>query len=121
MKYSHVFLGLGSNIGDRKIFLQRAIEELCRSSKVKQLNASSIYETEPLYNPDQGYFFNMIVEIETDFEPLKLLHYSKEIELKIGKEFNVPKNSPRKIDIDIEFFHYKMINTKDLTIPHPLL
>jgi len=121
LKYFHVFLGLGSNIGDREAFLFRAIVELCKSSKVNQLNASSIYETEPLYNPDQGYFLNMIVEVETDFEPLKLLHYCKEIELKIGREFNVPRNSPRKIDIDIEFFHYKMINTKELTIPHPLL
>jgi len=121
LKYSHVFLSLGSNIGDREVFLLRAIEELCKSSKVNELNASSIYETEPLYNPDQKYFLNMIIEIETDFEPLKFLHYCKGIELKIGREINVPRNSPRKIDIDIEFFHYKMINTKELTIPHPLL
>lgn len=121
MKHPCVFLGLGSNIGDRKKNLFRAIEELCRSDKISQLNTSSIYETEPLYNPDQRYFFNMVLEIETDCEPLELLHYCKEIELKIGRKFNTPRNSPRKIDIDIEFFHHKLVNIEELVIPHPHL
>lgn len=121
MKYSQIFLGLGSNIGNRNNFLFTAIAGLIKSPEINVRNISSTYETKPLYNFDQGDFLNLVVEIESDYEPYELLLYCRNIESKMGRRFNIPRNSPRNIDIDIIFFNDRMVSTEQLTIPHPRL
>jgi len=113
-----VYLGLGSNIGDKKRNITNAlclISEICEVKK-----KSRMYLTEPIGNIEQDWFLNCVVEIETEIEPKQLLSCFKSIERKLGRAKNV-KNGPRIIDIDILFYGNKIVTTKNLVIPHPLL
>jgi 2-amino-4-hydroxy-6-hydroxymethyldihydropteridine diphosphokinase len=121
MKYSSVFLGLGSNVGDREHYISEILLNFEGYSDLLIVKKSSIYETEPLYNRNQRYFLNLVVEVETNLNPFELIKYCKEVEVKLGRRFNTPKNSPREADIDILFFGDKIIDTGELTIPHPHL
>ncbi len=112
------YLGLGSNLGERKANLNRALEYL--SQKLKITRVSSVYDTEPVGNPDQSRFLNMVCQVETTIGPESLLVLAKGIEQKMGR---LPGkiNSPRPIDIDILFYGNQVINTPGLVIPHPRL
>ena len=80
---------------------------------------SSIYETEPLHNTNQAYFFNKVIEIQTKLNPYKLLEKVKSIESIMGRDLNNSHNSPRIIDIDILVFDDLTINSDKLILPHP--
>ena len=110
-----VYLGIGSNLGNREANLDRAIEMLSERMKVGKV--SSIYDTEPLDNPDQPRFLNMVCEISTRLTPEGLLVLAKGIESKMG---GVSKTGqPRTIDIDILLYGDVVMDTPDLVIPHP--
>ena len=111
-----VYLGLGSNLGDRKENLDRALEYL--SQRLRVIGKSSVYDTEPMENPAQPRFLNMVCQAKTTLKPEDLLTLAKGIEKKIGRLPSRP-NSPRPIDIDILFYGDKVINTPELKIPHP--
>lgn len=106
------YLSLGSNVGDRRANLMRALSEL----KVKRV--SSIYETEPVGPVEQDWFLNCAVEIETDLEPLQLLCQLQGIERSLGRTRTVP-GGPRTLDIDILFYEDLVMETPELTLPHP--
>lgn len=115
-----VFLGLGSNLGDRLSHLQAAVNYLdLRAGRV--VNISRVYETAPMYIEDQPPFLNAAVEIETFLGPIELLRTVKQIEREIGR-IERGKNAPREIDIDLlacsseQEFH-----SEELTLPHPML
>jgi 2-amino-4-hydroxy-6-hydroxymethyldihydropteridine diphosphokinase len=110
-----IYLSLGSNLGDRAENLRRAIEELHGVRRV-----SSVYETQPADVPDQAWFLNCVVKIETDQEPLELLHTLQAIEQRLGRVRTVPRG-PRTVDLDILFFGDTVMETPELTIPHPRL
>ena len=110
------YLGLGSNMGDRSDNLDRALELL--GQRVKVAPVSSTYDTEPVGNPDQPRFLNLVCGISTRLEPVGLLTLVKGIESKLGRQPSKP-NSPRPIDIDIIFYGDLILNTPKLTIPHP--
>ncbi len=110
-----VYLGLGSNLGDREENLKRAREFL--SERLKIVKCSSVYDTEPVGNPNQPRFLNMVCETRTTLSPLGLLIVIKAIENKLGR-MPGPPNSPRTIDIDILFYGDKVMDTPQLTIPH---
>lgn len=112
------YLGLGSNLGDRKGNLDKAIEYL--SQRLRLTKKSSVYDTEPMENPEQPRFLNMVCQVKTMLKPEDLLVLAKGIERKMGRVLGKP-NSPRTIDIDILFYGGEVINTPDLTIPHPRL
>lgn len=114
-----VYLGLGSNIGDRHKNLQRALEILRQRMKI--LEQSSIYDTEPMGNPHQPRFLNMVVQLETYLEPDKLLALLKGIETKMGRVIPSQPGSPRPIDLDILLYGERIWNSPALTIPHPEL
>ncbi len=114
-----VYLSLGSNLGDREASLLRALEYL-NTSGVRVVRQSSIYETEPQDFRDQPWFLNMVVEIETALSPAELLGRIHEIEGEMGRKRIVAKG-PRTIDIDILFYGNVVIETPELTIPHPRL
>jgi 2-amino-4-hydroxy-6-hydroxymethyldihydropteridine diphosphokinase len=114
-----VYLSLGSNVGDRETHLARARERLT-SDDTHILRASSIYETEPRDVPDQSWFLNQVVEIETDLFPKQLLARVQKIELALGRLPTRPKG-PRTIDIDILLYGDTILSNPGLEIPHERL
>jgi 2-amino-4-hydroxy-6-hydroxymethyldihydropteridine diphosphokinase len=113
-----VYLCLGSNLGEREENLCQALTLL--SAKVNLEEASSVYETEPVGFKDQPLFLNMVCRITTDLPPEELFHLIKDVEPRMGRIPSFP-NAPRIIDIDILFYDTKIMETKNLTIPHPRL
>ena len=113
---SDVYLGLGSNLGDRMGNLRLAVERLSEKVTVKGL--SSAYETAPVGYEEQPAFLNAALSGTTELEPLGLLEYVKRIEDDLGRRPSF-RNAPRPIDIDILFYGDRVIHTAELTIPHP--
>ena len=111
-----VYLGLGSNVGDRKQNLDRAISLLSERLNVEKV--SSVYDTAPEINPDQPRYLNMVVLAHTTLDPQVLLSLLKGIESKLGRVPSAPY-SPRPMDIDILFYGKEIIDSPALTIPHP--
>jgi 2-amino-4-hydroxy-6-hydroxymethyldihydropteridine diphosphokinase len=112
-----VYLALGSNLGDRRANLDRAVE-LLGEAGVQVLRCSSIFDTEPRYLADQPRFFNQVIECETSLFPRQLLAITRGIEHSMGRKPAAP-NGPRLIDIDILLFAKSIVNTPGLVIPHP--
>lgn len=113
-----VYLGLGSNLGDREGNIAEALRRL--SEKVHIEAVSSIYETEPVGYKEQPWFLNAACMGETELEPEELFGFAMGIEREMGREKRV-RWGPRIIDIDILFYDDLVLNTPDLTIPHPRL
>lgn len=113
-----VYLGLGSNLGDRIGNLSAAVEAVSRELRINQL--SPIYETEPWKVAPQPKFLNMAVEAQTALSPSGLLDYVKNIERLIGRVAAAP-GQPRVIDIDILLYGDLVMDTPSLAIPHPRL
>ena len=114
-----VFLGLGSNLGDRAYYLKGAISALA-SSTIKIVAMSGIYETEPWGVMDQPLYWNQVIEVDTTLEPLELLHVCQEIELQLGRERKVHWGS-RTIDIDLLLYDNRVSESEELRLPHPYL
>jgi 2-amino-4-hydroxy-6-hydroxymethyldihydropteridine diphosphokinase len=112
-----VYLGLGSNVGDREQMLQSAIDQL-HSPDLRIVRLSSVYETEPQERRNQRWFLNMAVEAATDLFPRQLLARIAKIEQQLGRR-RMAANGPRTIDIDILFYGNSVVGTAALTIPHP--
>ena len=110
-----VYLGLGSNMGDRQDNLDRALDLL--SQRLRMGKISSIYDTEALGDTDQPRFLNLVCQAHTRLEPAGLLALVKGIERKLGR---VGKSgTPRPIDIDILLYGEQVTQTPELVIPHP--
>lgn len=110
-----VYLGLGSNMGDRQKNLDTTLELLAQRMKLGKI--SSIYDTEPVGVPPQPRFLNLVCQAFTRLEPKALLTLAKGIEVRLGRSGN--SSSPRPIDIDILLYGNTVINTSELVIPHP--
>ena len=113
-----VYLGLGSNMGDRQDNLDRALGFLSPRLRIEKV--SSVYDTEPIGNINQPHFLNLVCQVYTRLAPSELLTLAKGIEKKLGRVFGRP-NTPRPIDIDILFYGDQVIETPELVIPHPRL
>ena len=113
---SRVYLGLGSNIGGKEANVSRALKLL--PDQVTVTEVSSIYESEPVGFKDQPWFVNAVCSAYTDLSAPQLLDYVKNIEGQMGRMMSF-KDGPRVIDIDILFYGDQVIDTPDLTIPHP--
>ncbi|MDD5287728.1 MAG: 2-amino-4-hydroxy-6-hydroxymethyldihydropteridine diphosphokinase [Dehalococcoidales bacterium] len=118
LKPVKIYLGLGSNIGDRWLNLRQALFML--SQKMWLARVSPVYDTAPVGNTNQPRFLNLVCEATTPLTPMELLTLIKGIETAIGREPG-PPNSPRPIDIDILFYGNQTVNTPELIIPHPRL
>ena len=116
---STVYIGIGSNLGDRQRNCLRAIE-LMKQSGLSVTKQSSVHETAPWGLTGQPAFLNMAAEIETGLAPLELLGLLKKIEKDMGRQETV-KWGPRIIDLDILLYNDITMNTDTLTIPHPLM
>ena len=141
---NRVYLGVGSNLGDRFRNIWKAIHILCQSndgeqngidgSVVRMVRSSFLYETAPMYVTDQPSFLNGVVEVETDLEPADMLRRIKEVENQLGRNLNSgTRNGPRPVDLDILLYetrdavssgnntgHWKsrVIRTSKLVVPH---
>jgi 2-amino-4-hydroxy-6-hydroxymethyldihydropteridine diphosphokinase len=114
-----VYLSLGSNVGDRHQHLKRALERLA-AEDVQIVRTSALYETQPRDVPDQAWFLNQVVEIETSLLPMQLLGRTQKIERALGRIPTRPQG-PRVIDLDILFYADSVVATPGLDIPHPRL
>ncbi len=114
------YLGLGSNIGNRKENMLKAKSALNSSSQVNVLQSSTIIETDPVGNTNQPKFLNCVLKIETNLKPAELLTKCLEIESKL-RRIRIKKWEPRIIDIDILLYGDKIIKEDYLVIPHPEL
>jgi 2-amino-4-hydroxy-6-hydroxymethyldihydropteridine diphosphokinase len=111
------YLGLGSNVGDRRENLQAAIE-LLWAHDVVPLASSSVYETEPVGEVlDQREFFNAVLRVETELEPEPLLDACKAVEKALGRVVTV-RHGPRPIDVDLLLLESKTYSSERLTLPH---
>jgi len=111
------YIGIGSNVGDKLGFCQKAISLLC-SHDVALTAVSSLYETEPTDYLHQEWFYNAVAAISTTLSPILLLQRCQEIELSLGKNIEIPKG-PRTIDLDILFYQDAVIHASGLIVPHP--
>jgi 2-amino-4-hydroxy-6-hydroxymethyldihydropteridine diphosphokinase len=114
-----VYLSLGSNVGDRDKLLARTLERLA-SDDIRVVRVSSVYETEPRDVPDQPWFLNQVVEVETSLFPKQLLARLQKIEIGMGR-VRMEARGPRTVDIDILFYGNAIVSTPGLEIPHPRL
>lgn len=112
------YLGLGSNIGDKKAHLKDALTSLAALGTIRK--RSRFYSTEPVGFKDQDWFLNCAIEIDTILDPQDLLTSIKSIEQRLGRR-KTRRNGPRLIDIDILFYDDQTIDTPTLTVPHPRL
>ena len=113
-----VFIGLGTNLGDRQHNLEVARDTLTR--KLEILRESSVYETAPWGYLDQPAFLNQVLEAQTELSPLKLLSFLKDTEKELGRQENF-RYGPRMIDLDLLFYGDRIIHTPQLQVPHPRL
>jgi 2-amino-4-hydroxy-6-hydroxymethyldihydropteridine diphosphokinase len=113
-----VYLSLGSNVGDREAQLRDAQARLAAAGRV--VAASSLYETEPVEFTQQPWFLNFALALETSMTPQQLMAAILCIEEEMGRR-RVQKKGPRPIDIDILLFDKVILDSTDLTIPHPAL
>ncbi|MCX5665850.1 MAG: 2-amino-4-hydroxy-6-hydroxymethyldihydropteridine diphosphokinase [Candidatus Omnitrophica bacterium] len=112
------YIGVGSNIGDRRKFIDSSIEELNKVRGVNVTRVSSIYETLPVSDIPQGKYLNGVIEIETGIGPKALLKELNRIEESLGRRRTI-KNAPRTIDLDILYYGDESVNEEDIVIPHP--
>lgn len=112
-----VFLGLGSNLGDRFKNLEQAFYALAGHPQLAIIDQSSIYETEPVGVVDQEKFLNMVVAIATELTPQELLTYVNEVEESLGR-VREERWGARTIDIDILMYGDEIVDEDNLVIPH---
>lgn len=112
------FLGLGTNIGDRKKNLEQAVAALNRLPQTKVEKISAFYETTPVGYADQADFLNICVKLSTGLSPNALLGACLGIEAAFGRERPF-RNAPRVLDIDVLLYDTAARDTPELTLPHP--
>jgi len=115
---SIAYIGLGSNLNDKMANLNKPIELIEQDSRINVLKRSSVYQTEPVGIKDQPFFLNMVLEVETQISPFELLHFLQDIERKMGRK-REKKWGSRKIDLDLLLYEDQVINSAELTLPHP--
>ena len=119
MRPDRGYLGLGSNIGERRGNLEAAVARLGEHG-VRVLRSSSTYDTEPVgLVLDQPDFLNACVEIETELEPSELLAACKEVEREVGRAAGGVRHGPRMIDVDVLLLGDRRYSSDRLTLPHP--
>ena len=112
------YLSLGSNVGNREAQLLEAQQRLGKLGRVNRV--SSTYETEPVEFTDQPWFLNAALALETNQTPQELMHSILRIEREMGRE-RLQKKGPRTIDIDILLFGDSIVDSGEVTIPHPAM
>lgn len=114
---TNIFLGLGSNKGDRLGFLKTAVNKINSDENTKVEAFSSVYETEPYGCKEQNFFLNAVIKISSERTLKELCPWIKALEREIGR-IEGPKWGPREIDIDLLFYNDSIYSDERLTVPH---
>jgi 2-amino-4-hydroxy-6-hydroxymethyldihydropteridine diphosphokinase len=113
------YLGIGSNLGNRRKNIRLAMKKINALKGTEVIKLSKVIETKPVGGPiAQGKFLNAALKIRTKLPPLSLLKNLKDIEKELGRKKTV-RYGPRTVDLDILFYGDKIINSKNLKVPHP--
>jgi 2-amino-4-hydroxy-6-hydroxymethyldihydropteridine diphosphokinase len=115
---STAFIAIGSNIGDRLQYIRDGVKQIHSHDKIKVVNASSIYETDPVGYTDQDSFLNMVIQVETALGAYELLDELLLIEKNLGRKREI-KWGPRTLDLDILLYNQENIESEKLIVPHP--
>jgi 2-amino-4-hydroxy-6-hydroxymethyldihydropteridine diphosphokinase len=115
------YIGIGSNVGDRRAFCRKAIRALDTSDGITVTRVSSLYETAPVGGPPQRSFINIVARIDTELDPRALLESLQRVEQRLGREPSDIRWGPRVVDLDILLFGSEKVSEPDLEIPHPRL
>jgi 2-amino-4-hydroxy-6-hydroxymethyldihydropteridine diphosphokinase len=115
-----VFVGLGSNLGERESMIRLALEDLSRLPGTQLVRASSLYDTEPVGEVDQPNFLNAVAQLETGLSARQLLWNLHLIEKRLGR-VRTRRWGPRTMDLDLLFYGDEVIEDPDLRVPHPEL
>ena len=107
------FLGLGSNLGEKEIFLREAVDSFQNLKAV-----SGIYETEPVGGPDQDSYLNIVIELDTDLGARELLEHAQMLEKRANRKREI-RWGPRTLDVDVLWVEGEKVNEPDLIVPHP--
>jgi len=114
-----IYIQLGSNMGNRKSYIEKSMQEI--EQEVGNIICSSkIYESSPWGVTNQNHFLNSVIKVESKLAPYVLLEKLQEIENNSGR-IRKEKWGERSIDLDILFYNFEIINTKNLKIPHPYI
>lgn len=119
MEYN-CYLGIGSNLGNKKYYLDEAVRNLQNCPQIKVVAISKYYESEPFGVKDQPMFLNAVVKIKTTLSPFDMLSFIAEIENRYGR-VRAKRWGPRTLDLDILLYDKLTVSTPELTIPHPYL
>ena len=114
---TRAFLGMGSNLGDRRSYLRQAVVWLESLPQIEVVAVSPVYETEPIGGPDQGAYLNLVVELATTLAPRELLLRCLEAEQLAGR-LRRERWGPRTLDVDVLWIENVTLNEPDLSIPH---
>jgi len=112
-----VYIGIGSNLGNRLYFVESAIEKIDSDPGCEAEKISSLYESKPFGSTEQENFINLVILIKTFYTPAALFNFLKQIESEMGRK-NSTRWGPRKIDLDILFYNDLIYSGPQLTIPH---
>ena len=112
-----IFIGLGSNLGDRTAFLAEARARMNQAG-IRVVRESSVIETDPVGYADQGRYLNQVVEVDTQLTPRELLNALLAIETAMGRVRTI-RNGPRNIDLDVLIYNQVSLNEPGLELPHP--
>ena len=112
-----IFIGLGSNLGDRTACLAEARARMNQAG-IRVVRESSVIETDPVGYADQGRYLNQVVEVDTQLTPRELLNALLAIETAMGRVRTI-KNGPRNIDLDVLIYNQVSLNEPGLELPHP--
>lgn len=114
-----VYIGIGSNVGDREHTLQDAHQRMGRIPHAQLLRSSRWHETAPVGVPPQGKFLNGVTEMETSLPPSDLLAHLQRIEQELGRPARHDSGSARTVDLDLLAYDSLALREPDLEIPHP--
>ncbi len=117
---ARAYLGLGSNIGDKRAMIRDAVARMHAAPGVSVVRRSGDYRTPPWGDTDQDWFVNASVAVDTSLEPLDLLHACLRIERQLGRQ-RTRKWGPRMIDIDILDYEGRAVSGAELVLPHPFM
>jgi len=112
------YVGLGSNLGDRRANLRAALRLLSRHGRVSIAAVSGFYETEPVGGPPQPDFLNAVAALETNLTPPALLRVLQGVESRLGRRRTV-RWGPRSIDLDLLLYEERVVEAPGLSVPHP--
>lgn len=113
-----IFIGIGSNMGDRRRAIEDALTLLAERPEIELVGCASLYETEPVGVQDQPWFLNTVAELAGSLPPAALLEQLKAIERRLGRKTR-SRWGPREIDLDLLLYGGRVVNEPQVVVPHP--